>query len=381
MAVLLIFFFFISVLYAGMTALFSAYWKRCPVFCPSTGLHQVKLSVVIPFRNESYALPGCLRSIAGQRLPQSNFEVILSDDHSTDGSGEYAREYCRLHEGFRYCPPTPDRQGKKAALVKGIRMAKNELIVLTDADCIAGEHWLETITAFYVEDRPDMVVGLVELDAEGGWMAAFQELELLSLTGTAAGAAAMGRPLYCSSANLAFTRALFEEYPDPFRMDIASGDDTFFLHRVKRDRSKHIQLLKSRSSVVTTRGKLSPGDFLNQRMRWASKSIHYRDGDTLIAASVTLLFNLALLASLVLFFCFRSMWVFPSLLLIKTMADRNFMKDILVFFDRKGPPAAFLGYELLYMAYVFAIAASGWAFRFEWKGRKTTGKSSSPVRK
>lgn len=354
------------ILYACMIGILGLHWKRHPIFQPKSEKMLARLSVVIAFHNESEALPKCIRSIEGQGLKRENFEVILADDHSTDGSGEYALNYCNLNKGFKYCAPSDERKGKKAALLRGVQMAANELIVLTDADCFAGKQWLETVAAFYTNSKADMIVGLVDMEIEGGAMASFQKLEFLSLTGIAAGAVALGRPLYCSSANLAFKKALFEEYPDPFRIAVSSGDDTFFLHQVKKDRGKRVKLLKSRLAVVTTSGKNSLAGFLKQRLRWASKSIHYRDADTILAALVTLLLNLSLIVSLVMLIGAYCSWLFPVLFFIKLSVDFFLMKDVLSFFGKETNLIRFSLFVIIYMVYLTIAAIAGFVVKVKW---------------
>ena len=64
-----------------------------------------------------------------------------------------------------------EEQGKKAAITKGISMAKGELIVTTDADCIMGKDWLKAITAHFENPKIQLVTGPVSYNRKSNWSA------------------------------------------------------------------------------------------------------------------------------------------------------------------------------------------------------------------
>lgn len=370
MFILYIVFIFFLILYILIIASCWHHWNACPVYTPTGHDQVIKISVIVAFRNEIANLPACIRSLKSQTYSRDCFEVILADDHSEDGSSEYAADCCRQDDCFRYCNPTAEGNGKKDALIRGVQMASYDLIVLTDADCIMGERWLATIAGFYTRHKPEMIIGLVDIDVEKGFFSRFQELEYVSLTGTGAGAAAMGRPLFCSGANLSFSKACFDAFHDPLYKNVISGDDTFFMLLLKKDNNNQIMLLKSPSAVVVTKGERSLTGFINQRFRWTSKSRYYRDKDVLFTAIVVFMINIMLLASLVMLVTGLNYWLFPVLLIVKTFLDYSFIKTILKFFERKTSPGSFIIYEIIYMIYVLIVVVPGLFFKFRWKGRR-----------
>jgi len=93
------------------------------------------LSIVVPARNEERQIETCVRSLLAQRYP--NFEVIVVDDRSTDGTAEIlerlARNDARLH--IVHGEPLPDGWvGKPWALNQGMHAARGEMLLFTDAD-------------------------------------------------------------------------------------------------------------------------------------------------------------------------------------------------------------------------------------------------------
>ncbi|MDR6882025.1 glycosyltransferase [Bacillus sp. 3255] len=99
-----------------------------PAYVP--GMHQVKLSVIIPARNESYNLPHLLHALKVQTLEP--YEIIVVDDFSEDDTREIAESYgvtvirnSQLPEGWT---------GKNWAVWNGYLHAGGDVFVFLDAD-------------------------------------------------------------------------------------------------------------------------------------------------------------------------------------------------------------------------------------------------------
>jgi chlorobactene glucosyltransferase len=93
------------------------------------------VSVVIPARNERRNIERCARSVLTAAYP--SFEVIVVDDHSTDGTGEIARAIARDDERLRVIESDPLPAGwfgKQWACANGARVARGDLVLFTDAD-------------------------------------------------------------------------------------------------------------------------------------------------------------------------------------------------------------------------------------------------------
>ncbi|SFV34228.1 glycosyltransferase [Hyphomicrobium facile] len=106
----------------------------------------IEFSIVVPFYNAEETLDLCLQSLKKLEYPSSQYEVILVDNNSTDGSAAIARE-----SGFR-CLREVDYQSSYAARNTGIRASKGTFIAFTDADCIVDPKWL---TAFHEQVHKD----------------------------------------------------------------------------------------------------------------------------------------------------------------------------------------------------------------------------------
>lgn len=95
---------------------------------------EIKLSIVIPNFNEKENLDrGVLEEVYDYlKKVKYDYEVIISDDGSTDDSKEYAEKFARSHEGFRVLPNP--HGGKAKAVYAGIKAAKGEIVLFTDMD-------------------------------------------------------------------------------------------------------------------------------------------------------------------------------------------------------------------------------------------------------
>jgi poly-beta-1,6-N-acetyl-D-glucosamine synthase len=367
---LIVIFLIILALYGFEILKYKYNWRRLPEFIHSDRNCSTAVSIIVPFRNELGNLQFLLESLHRQNYPSELYEVILIDDHSDDGSETVAKSFCEVHRNFRLYQNGDQSTGKKSALTVGIQNASFDCIVTSDADCVMDENWLSTIASFYEKEKPDMIIGLVDMNAGDGFFNNFQEMEFLSIIAVGAGAAADERPIYCSAASLAYKRRLFLSFTDPLRRSITSGDDTLFLHRLKKDRKYKVLLLKSRSAKVYTKKADSWKEFCDQRKRWVSKSRYYHDKDVLYMGLMVFLMNMVIIGSMALCFSGMNYGLFPIVLTLKTLADYSFIHNFLNFYGKRVSVLIFTLYELIYPFYAVYFAITGIFSGYYWKGRK-----------
>jgi glycosyltransferase involved in cell wall biosynthesis len=92
-------------------------------------------SVIIPAYNAEKTLGPCLEALASQTMAPEEYEVIVVDDGSTDGTGDVAAAY------YVHCVYQPN-QGPAAARNLGARHAGGKVILFTDSDCIPAPEWI-----------------------------------------------------------------------------------------------------------------------------------------------------------------------------------------------------------------------------------------------
>ncbi len=113
-------------------------------------------SIVVPVYNEAEAVEDTIRELAGLDRSAGDYEVILVDDGSTDRTGEILARVDR--PGFRVIRHRRNR-GYGAALKTGIRAARSEVVVITDADGTYPNQRIPEMVRRFQEEELDMLVG------------------------------------------------------------------------------------------------------------------------------------------------------------------------------------------------------------------------------
>ena len=98
----------------------------------------MKISVVLTVRNEAKFIQDLLETLSGQSY--KDFEIIMVDNGSTDGTGEIIRAFSDGRLKYFY---EPSLCGIAAARNLGIKEASGEYIFFTDGDCLPTKHWLK----------------------------------------------------------------------------------------------------------------------------------------------------------------------------------------------------------------------------------------------
>lgn len=100
----------------------------------------------------------------------------------------------------------------------------------------------------------------------------------------------------CNGANLAYERNSFYRVNGFSGIDtIASGDDMLLMHKIANQYPGQIHYLKAEDAIVTTSPMKTWREFLNQRIRWASKAKYYDDKRITAVLILVYLFNLSFL--------------------------------------------------------------------------------------
>lgn len=94
----------------------------------------MNLSIIIPAYNEKDSLPKLLEQISKEMAPLNlDYEIIVIDDGSTDGTDEILRELKSSHQKLR-AYIFRKNYGKSAALSEGFKQARGERVITMDAD-------------------------------------------------------------------------------------------------------------------------------------------------------------------------------------------------------------------------------------------------------
>ncbi|MGB3548174.1 MAG: glycosyltransferase [Saprospiraceae bacterium] len=342
------------------------------------------LSVLVPARDEATVILNCLAGLAAQDYPSDRYEIILIDDHSTDGTAELVAarfpeiRVLSLREKVL-------GKGKKAALTYGIRQSRGDLIVTTDADCLHPTGWLSALADAHLSQGCAFICAPVCIHPARSFLDRLQALDLAGYMLLTAGGVARGRPVLANGANLAFSPQLFRQLGGYSGLEhVLGGDDVLLLQRARlRPDLAKIGFVSGRRALVSTLPAPGWAAFWRQRLRWAAKSRAYTDGvlvvvqgwTWLLCGALLFVFPLAgLLESGLLAVAGLSAWVGKGLF------DYFFLRTAVRHFGRPGNMAWFPLTELAHTAYIFAIGAAALAgAEVSWRGRSREKSNAEPA--
>lgn len=311
------------------------------------------LSVIIPCRNEAENLPLLLADIARQTVDYNSFELIVVDDNSFDATFRIASGFSEIRNN-RVIRNRGD--GKKHALRTGIEASSGEYILTIDADCRITENWFHYLMSFRDKTRAQMIICPVMLESGKGFFQKFQELEFLSLQGITAGSASMGDPLMCNGAGLAFSREAYSRHYGELHFELASGDDVFLLHGIKKEDPGHVSWMEAPGAAVVTRLSGSLKSYIFQRARWISKTSYYSDRSAKTLALVTLITALIQLVLLIGgLFSYPLLLIFAAWFILKSIPDFLILRNTCARYNRKELLKWFIPSQFIYPFYVLVI--------------------------
>lgn len=127
---------------------------------------QPTLSLVIPFHDVVHYLATCLDAVAAQKF--DDFEAVLVDDGSTDGSREIAEEYVKKDPRFHLL--RQENRGPGAARNLGTRQARGRYLAFADSDDVVAQDAYELLVGSLRRSGSDLACGgVLRFDSKGSW--------------------------------------------------------------------------------------------------------------------------------------------------------------------------------------------------------------------
>ena len=364
-------------LYAGIMLLYR-YWfvKLQPFNLDASILPVTNFTIIIPARNEEANIGKCLHSILTQDYPSSLFEIIVIDDYSTDSTPSIIQQFQVNYSNIKLIKladillDKPLNSYKKKAIEIAINQASNNWIITTDADCFAPATWLSFYNNYIQQNDVVFVGAPVVFTNNSSVLQAFQCIDFMAFQGVTAAAVSAGFHAMCNGANLAFKKVVFFEVDGYKDVDnIASGDDMFLMNKIQRKYPKQIGFLYHQAAIVSTLPMPTVNSFLNQRIRWASKTNSYKDVRIIIILWMVLLLNIALVIMPFLAILKVELLLYWfSLLAIKTLVEAIFAFEIAAFFSITLKPWHLL-LQFPHIFYTSLVGFFGLFGTYKWKGR------------
>ena len=234
------------------------------------------VSVIICAKNESENIKKFLPSILEQDYP--DYEVIvINDGESTDLHAQITllkEKYPHLRESF--IPETAEViSRKKLALTVGIKAAKNELLLFTDADCqAASKYWIRQMVKNF-DEKTEVVLGYGAYFAQNTFLSKLISYDTLFICIQYMGFAIKGHPYMGVGRNLAYRRSsFFQNKGFAGMLHLQSGDDDLFVNAIANKTNTKVEI--SPLSKTLSVPKQTFKQWITQRERHLSTSSLYK---------------------------------------------------------------------------------------------------------
>lgn len=191
------------------------------------------VSVIICARDEAANLAKNLPGALVQQY-RTTHEVIVVDDNSYDDSKYLLEEYQKTYKQLHVVELKQEAKlipGKKFPLSVGIKTAKYEIVLLTDADCVpASEFWIDKMQEVY-EDDTEIVLGYGAFHKKKGLLNKLIRWETFHTALQYFSYALAGTPYMGVGRNLSYKKTIFYRHKGfSAHNNIPSGDDDLFIN-------------------------------------------------------------------------------------------------------------------------------------------------------
>lgn len=117
------------------------------------------ISVVVAAYNSKDLLKDSLQSLINQDFDKKNYEIIVVDDGSKDGTSDFLQNFIKDKTNIRYI--SQRNKGVAGARNTGIRLSRGKIVAFTDQDCLADKNWLKEIEKSFQDKKIIGVSGKV----------------------------------------------------------------------------------------------------------------------------------------------------------------------------------------------------------------------------
>jgi cellulose synthase/poly-beta-1,6-N-acetylglucosamine synthase-like glycosyltransferase len=302
------------------------------------------VSIIICARNEAENLNNYLPSVLEQDYP--DFEVIVVNDCSEDNSYEILAKYLNEYPHLRISTINKDPKfthNKKFAQFIGIKAAKNEILLFTDADCHPeSDKWVESMVSHF-DGNKNFVLGYGGYQDKNSLLNKYIRCDCMTIAMQYLGMAIRGIPYMGVGRNLAYRRSVFFSNKGfGSHNHVVSGDDDLLVNTIAKSNNTSVEFRPGTHTRSVPCSGIS--DWITQKKRHLTTAPYYkiRDKILLITEPISrMLFYTAFI--ILLSFIFLWPWalaVFALRLIVQIV--------VLTFVQKKLNEPGLLGYLLFF---------------------------------
>ncbi|MFD2891630.1 glycosyltransferase [Flavobacterium chuncheonense] len=275
----------------------------------------VPISVIVCAKNEEENITKFFPLLVSQNY--SNYEIVLIDDASSDNTRDLFEEYAKQYPNVKVVKVDNNEAfwgNKKYALTLGIKAAKNDYLLFTDADCYpTSQNWITNMSSQFTLKRT-IVLGYGSYEKiKNSFLNKIIRYETL-LTATQYFAwAKIGKPYMGVGRNLAYHKDEFFKVRGFIdHMKVRSGDDDLFINQASSKTNTTICFTPD--SFTCSKPKTTYASWFLQKRRHIATAKYYKSFDRFQLG----LFYISQLSFLVLAFlllAFQHQWIIVTTLI------------------------------------------------------------------
>lgn len=243
---------------------------------------RVPISIIVCAKNEEENVKKFVPLLAQQNYP--NFEIVLIDDASSDETLEVFEAFEKQYSNVKLVKVENNEAfwgNKKFALTLGIKAAKNEYLLFTDADCYPKTtEWITEMSAQFTQQKT-IVLGYGAYEKiKGSFLNKIIRFETLLTAIQYFSWTKLGKPYMGVGRNMAYKREeFFKTNGFIEHMKIRSGDDDLFINEAAN--ANNTAICYSPDSFTFSKPKTTFREFFKQKRRHVATAKHYKSFDKL----------------------------------------------------------------------------------------------------
>lgn len=293
---------------------------------------QHPVSIIVCAKDEAQNLAKNLPGILVQDY-KTTHEIIIVNDNSTDDTKYLLEEFQKSFKNLNHIELSQEAkliEGKKFPLSIGIKSAKHEILLLTDADCVpASENWLYKMQNAYA-DNIEIVLGYGAYKKRKGILNKLIRFETFHTALQYFSYTLAGIPYMGIGRNLSYKKEIFYRNKGFSSINtIPSGDDDLFINKIATKENTAIVI--DPDTFTISEAKKSWNEWMNQKYRHYTTAKFYKSKHKFLLGlySFSLFWIYPLLAISIVFYCWwLALAVFGVRLLLQAVILHKTMKKL-----------------------------------------------------
>jgi glycosyltransferase involved in cell wall biosynthesis len=286
---------------------------------PEKPRQALPVSIIICAHDEEKNLKELIPMLLSQNHPE--FEIVIVDERSNDGTFDFLLQETSKDHRLRmvHVNRTPQIfNAKKYALTLGIKAAKYEWLLLTDADCRPNsKDWISSFARHFSETT-QVVLGFSPYEKHSGILNSFIRFETLVSGMQYISFALLGMPYMGVGRNLSYRRSKFLDAKGFNNFTkVTGGDDDLFVNQNATKKNTAVSI--SEDSIVTSIPKTTFKSYYIQKVRHLSVGKYYRFGHRVLLSLFTLSWLLSWFIGIPLAIWSKMYYVAIGLLIFRTL--------------------------------------------------------------